>query len=87
MKSQDVLQQFHPLIQRWFATRVGEPTDAQRGAWAHIAAGEHVLISSPTGTGKTLAAFLWALDRYVTGGWKGRGQCSYIVYFVEPSPP
>ncbi|HZY84788.1 MAG TPA: DEAD/DEAH box helicase [Gemmataceae bacterium] len=42
----------------WFASRFGEPTAAQRLAWPLLAAGGHVLVSAPTGTGKTLAAFL-----------------------------
>jgi len=61
---------FHPLIQRWFAARVGAPTEVQRLAWARIAAGEHVLVTAPTGSGKTLAAFLWAIDRLATGAWE-----------------
>ena len=42
------------------------PEDRRRRserAWPPIAAGEHVLLVSPTGTGKTLAAFLAILDR------------------------
>ena len=38
-------------------------TPAQEHAWPAIAAGENVLLISPTGTGKTLAAFLAILDR------------------------
>ena len=50
---------FHPLIATWFAERLGAPTEVQERAWPAIAAGRHVLVSAPTGTGKTLAAFLW----------------------------
>lgn len=47
----------------WFAAEFpGGPTPAQRLAWPRIGAGEHVLLVSPTGTGKTLAAFLAILD-------------------------
>ncbi len=42
----------------WFHRSFGEPTEIQRQAWPLIAAGGHVLLSAPTGTGKTLAAFL-----------------------------
>ncbi|HUV18801.1 MAG TPA: DEAD/DEAH box helicase, partial [Ilumatobacteraceae bacterium] len=34
--------------------------------WPHIAAGEHTLICAPTGSGKTLTAFLAAIDRLTT---------------------
>lgn len=42
----------------WFQGRFPNPTPAQAAAAPRILAGEHVLIISPTGTGKTLAAFL-----------------------------
>ncbi|MEP0843985.1 MAG: DEAD/DEAH box helicase [Phycisphaerae bacterium] len=53
---------FHPTIQHWFAERFGEPTEPQRRGWPLIRAGRHALIAAPTGTGKTLAAYLWAID-------------------------
>jgi len=59
---------FHPAVARWFAQTLGEPTAPQRLGWEHIAAGEHTLIAAPTGTGKTLAAFLWALDGLLRQG-------------------
>ncbi len=67
----EALALFHPVIASWFARRYGEPTDIQRQAWPRIAAGEHVLVTAPTGSGKTLTAFLWALDRLLTGAWEG----------------
>ena len=63
------LSLFHPLVARWFQERVGVPTDVQAQAWPRIAAGEHVLVTAPTGSGKTLTAFLWAVDRLVSGIW------------------
>ncbi len=51
-------------VRGWFTdTFAHGPTPAQERAWPPIAAGEHVLLVSPTGTGKTLAAFLAILDR------------------------
>ncbi|HZL35004.1 MAG TPA: DEAD/DEAH box helicase [Tepidisphaeraceae bacterium] len=62
------LDGFHPTVQRWFAQRFGEPTEPQREGWPHIRGGRHTLISSPTGTGKTIAAYLWAIDGLVRQG-------------------
>ena len=78
---EDALELFHPLVRRWFAERVGEPTDVQAAAWPRIAAGEHLLVTAPTGSGKTLTAFLWALDRLVRGDWP-EGATS--VLYVSP---
>ncbi|MGE5254302.1 MAG: DEAD/DEAH box helicase, partial [Planctomycetaceae bacterium] len=75
------LNHFHPLIARWFEKQIGRPTDVQQEAWPRIAAGEHVLISAPTGTGKTLAAFLHALNQLITGAWAA-GHTS--VLYVSP---
>lgn len=72
---------FHPVTNRWFSDRFGEPTDVQDRAWPVIAAGNHVLVTAPTGTGKTLAAFLGALDRFLTGSWPGEG---LKVLYVSP---
>lgn len=53
-------------VRDWFAGAFpGGPTPAQRLAWPPIAAGENVLLISPTGTGKTLAAFLAIVDRLI----------------------
>ncbi|MGH9588705.1 MAG: Lhr family helicase [Acidobacteriaceae bacterium] len=54
---------FHRVIAKWFAAAIGKPTPAQSMGWPAIARGESTLILAPTGTGKTLAAFLWCLDR------------------------
>jgi ATP-dependent Lhr-like helicase len=56
---------FHPTIQAWFSSRFGEPTDPQRLGWPSISDGRHTLIAAPTGTGKTLSAFLWAINDLV----------------------
>ncbi|MEU1985334.1 ATP-dependent helicase [Nocardia sp. NPDC019395] len=56
------MTEFSAATQQWFAGAFPAPTDAQLGAWRAIAAGEHTLVVAPTGSGKTLSAFLWAID-------------------------
>ncbi len=57
------LDLFHPAVADWFGRSFGAPTLAQARGWPAIARGESTLILAPTGGGKTLAAFLWAIER------------------------
>lgn len=59
----DVLDRFSPATAAWFRGSFDAPTAAQAGAWRSISSGRHTLVVAPTGSGKTLSAFLWALDR------------------------
>ncbi len=59
----DVLDRFSLPTRSWFEAAFAAPTPAQLGAWATIGAGRHALVVAPTGSGKTLSAFLWSIDR------------------------
>ncbi len=58
----DCLQLFDENTKRWFKETLGEPTPVQKEAWPAIAAGTHVLVSAPTGTGKTLLFWCFWTD-------------------------
>ena len=58
--------EFHPLVQTWLNDTFAEPTDIQTRAWPTIQRGQHVLVSAPTGSGKTLTAFLSAIDGFIS---------------------
>ena len=57
------LSLFHPITAKWFRAVFDAPTAPQVEGWPAIARGESTLILAPTGTGKTLTAFLWCLDK------------------------
>ncbi len=59
----DALGLFHPAVSKWFLDVFEKPTRPQQMGWPAIARGDSTLILAPTGTGKTLAAFLWCLNR------------------------
>ncbi|HEX4902855.1 MAG TPA: DEAD/DEAH box helicase, partial [Acidimicrobiales bacterium] len=63
MAGSPALEQFSPAVRAWFETSFPEPTPPQAKGWPTIASGAHTLILAPTGSGKTLSAFLWAIDR------------------------
>ena len=58
-----VLDLFHPITASWFKAVFEGVTPPQREGWPAISRGESTLILAPTGTGKTLTAFLWCLDK------------------------
>ncbi|UGT39486.1 DEAD/DEAH box helicase [Nocardia yamanashiensis] len=60
------MDRFSPATRAWFEGAFPAPTAAQLGAWESIAAEQHTLVVAPTGSGKTLSAFLWAIDRLAT---------------------
>ncbi len=68
------LTHFSPSVREWFERAFGEPTPPQVEGWPPIARGESTLISAPTGSGKTLSAFLWAIDRLIEE--KGRSSAA-----------
>ena len=78
MASPSVLDRFTAPTRRWFSGTFAEPTAAQTGAWSSIADGNHTLVIAPTGSGKTLSAFLWALDRLAARPDRPRG--TRVVY-------
>jgi ATP-dependent Lhr-like helicase len=74
------LEQTPAVIADWFRRRYGEPTEIQRAAWSRWAAGQHLLLSAPTGAGKTLAAFLPILTQLIQdrGGEEAALACLYV---------
>ncbi len=64
-KRADVLDLFHPAAADWFRASFTAPTPPQLQGWPAIARGESTLILAPTGSGKTLTAFLWAINKIV----------------------
>src|SRR3982750_2193949 len=75
---------FHPAIAAWFRERLGEPTPVQERAWEAIRGGTHTLIAAPTGSAKTLAAFLTILNHLVEQSCRGELLPATTVLYVSP---
>ena len=75
----DPLSVFSPATRAWFEQTFDNPTPPQTLGWPAIASGAHVLIQAPTGSGKTLTAFLYAIDRLATKPGSG-----LRVLYVSP---
>ena len=59
----DALALFQPAVGDWFRDSFAGPTPPQSQGWPAIARGDSTLILAPTGSGKTLTAFLWCINR------------------------
>ncbi len=81
---ENVWNLFEKETAHWFAGTLGEPTPVQKESWPVIAAGHHVLISAPTGTGKTLSAFLVFLDRMKRQAQAGSLKQELQLVYVSP---
>ncbi|MFE3757124.1 ATP-dependent helicase [Nocardia tengchongensis] len=77
------MDRFSPATREWFDGAFPGPTAAQLGAWESIAAGQHTLVVAPTGSGKTLSAFLWAIDRLATRE-PAEGPRKTSVLYISP---
>ncbi len=81
--STDPLAPFHPAVQAWFREAFPQPTRAQSLGWPSLVKGDSTLLLAPTGSGKTLTAFLHCLDRLMfTPRPEGRGACR--VLYLSP---
>ncbi len=80
------LQKFglHRITARWFAARFGTPTPPQREAWPRIASGVDTLVAAPTGSGKTLTAFLVAIDRLLRRAMAGELENQTEILYISP---
>ena len=77
---------FHPAVRAWFQHSFPAVTPAQARAWPLIQAGQSALIAAPTGSGKTLTAFLAVLDELVRLGLAHGGElpAQTLVVYVSP---
>lgn len=81
-----VLDLFHPAIGTWFRQHFATVTDAQARAWPLIHGGQSMLLAAPTGSGKTLSAFLAVLDELFCQGLAQGGELPAQTQVVYVSP-
>src|SRR3954467_10261703 len=74
----------HPIVQEWFVRKFSTPTEPQEQGWPHILARRATLISAPTGSGKTLSAFLACIDRLVRKSLNGELTDTTEVLYISP---
>ena len=80
----DALASFHPTVRTWFTETIGSPSAPQRAGWPAIASGADTLILAPTGTGKTLSAFLWELNALIVDGLTAPLSNAIHLLYISP---
>ena len=80
MADHRVLEAFSLAVREWFASSFPEPTPAQQQGWPVIVGGAHSLVCAPTGSGKTLTAFLASIDKLVTTPPPSDKQRTRVLY-------
>ena len=81
-----VLDAFHPAVSAWFRSTFPAITAAQAQAWPLIKRRQSTLIAAPTGSGKTLTAFLAVIDDLVHQGLENGGELPDETFVVYVSP-
>ena len=72
------------MVREWFVGRFGEPTYAQEDGWPAIRTGDDCLIAAPTGSGKTLTAFLAGIDELIREGESGELPDEVRILYISP---
>jgi ATP-dependent Lhr-like helicase len=80
----NALDLFRPAVRDWFSAVFTGPTRPQILGWPAISRGDSTLILAPTGTGKTLAAFLWCINRLMFSTDKPPEESRCRVIYISP---
>tara|TARA_Y100001954_G_scaffold155213_1_gene165010 strand:- start:17036 stop:20041 length:3006 start_codon:yes stop_codon:yes gene_type:complete len=82
LESEDLYEKLCQPVRNWFRDKFPDFTKPQKLAIPSIMDGDHLLLCSPTGSGKTLTAFLTIIDSLVRHALDGtleeRVYCLYI---------
>ncbi len=81
---EEVYNHLDDLIRRWFREKYGRFTPPQKYAIVETARKNNILITSPTGSGKTLSAFLAAINRLIILARENKLEDRVYVLYVSP---
>ncbi len=80
----EVLGLLDPIIREWFESKFKDITEPQAYAIPYIHKGKNVLVSSPTGSGKTLTGFLSIINELFLLAKQGKLEDKVYCVYVSP---
>jgi ATP-dependent Lhr-like helicase len=80
----EIKKLLHPLIREWFFSKFEDFSEAQKFGVPAVYKKEDILISAPTGGGKTLTAFLSILNKLVSLAEKGELEKKVYAIYISP---
>lgn len=80
----EIYKILHPAVKKWFDENFNDFTPAQKQAIPEIHKQNNILISSPTGSGKTLTAFLSIISELTTLADKGELEDKVYCIYISP---
>ena len=79
-----IFKTLHPWVRQWFDSQFEDFTPAQKKSIIDIHKRNNILISSPTGSGKTLTAFLSVISELTTLAEKGELEDKVYCIYISP---
>ena len=80
----EIYKKLHPYVKEWFENSFDDFTPAQKQAIPEIHKGNNILVSSPTGSGKTLTAFLSVINELTALADKGELEDKVYCIYISP---
>ncbi|WP_325192733.1 ATP-dependent helicase [Methanobrevibacter ruminantium] len=80
----EIYNNLHPYVKQWFENIFEDFTPAQKQAIPEIHKGNNILVSSPTGSGKTLTAFLSVINELTELADKGELEDKVYCIYISP---
>ena len=79
-----IFKTLHPWVRQWFDSKFDDFTPAQKKSIIDINKGNNILISSPTGSGKTLTAFLSIISKLTSLAEKDQLEDKVYCIYISP---
>ncbi|MDD6047954.1 MAG: ATP-dependent helicase [Methanobrevibacter ruminantium] len=80
----EIYNNLHPYVKQWFENSFEDFTPSQKQAIPEIHKGNNILVSSPTGSGKTLTAFLSVINELTELADKGEVEDKVYCIYISP---